>query len=392
MILKSTNVGLLFCQIAFAIVTFAQNPVKETPQGDQKGIPFESNTWAIKDADARTMTYLGQPSLYLYRGWAEATGVDFQDGTIECDVAFHGHGSFAGLLFRSQSEQGDLNSELIYLRPHHSRLSDAVQYAPLFTGQDSWQLYNGPGYTANAEIPLNRWVHLRLEVDGQAASLFVDGSVTPSLVVASLRGPAARGRVGLWGRLGGATFSNFKVTPRLAKILESFPPSQPALSGTIIHWRLSPVFETKTWDSTNLLAIKDAPSSSWERVTSEPGGLLNISRYRKRISPLQPNPTRNQKDTVYVKAMLRSPNQRSVPLLFGYSDSVSVFLNGKLLFTGSSKFLSRDPSFLGIIGLHDSLQLDLKAGVNELVFAVTERDSGWGLMARFPDFEGFEIE
>jgi hypothetical protein len=40
----------------------------------------------------------------------------------------------------------------------------------------------------------------------------------------------------------------------------------------------------------------------------------------------------------------------------------------------------------------DVLHLDLTAGANELVFAVTERFGGWGLAARLLDTEGVVVE
>src|SRR5262249_13054778 len=83
--------------------------------------------------------------------------------------------------------------ELIYLRPHLSRRRDALQYTPIYNGSEAWQLYSGPGYTAQAELPLNRWLHVKLVVSGYAARLFVDGAPNPQLTVTSLRRPWARG-------------------------------------------------------------------------------------------------------------------------------------------------------------------------------------------------------
>lgn len=49
-----------------------------------------------------------------------------------------------------------------------------------------------------------------------------------------------------------------------------------------------------------------------------------------------------------------------VRLSFGYSDDVTVFLNGRPLFGGASEFLVRDGSYLGTLTLGpDTLFLDL---------------------------------
>jgi len=69
-------------------------------------------------------------------------------------------------------------------------------------------------------------------------------------------------------------------------------------------------------------------------------------------------------------------------LQFGYSDLVTLFLNGKQMFLGSSAYQGRDRSFLGIIGYNDAVYLPLKKGDNELLMMILESFGGWGLMAK----------
>ena len=48
-------------------------------------------------------------------------------------------------------------------------------------------------------------------------------------------------------------------------------------------------------------------------------------------------------------------------LYIGYSDDVSVFLNGRILFRGRSSQNFRDPDFLGIVNIEDdAVYLPLK--------------------------------
>ena len=69
----------------------------------------------------------------------------------------------------------------------------------------------------------------------------------------------------------------------------------------------------------------------------------------------------------------------------GYSDEISVFLNGRLLFIADDSYHFNQPRLQGLIGLHQAaLYLPLQQGDNELVLAVTDRFGGWGLMARVP--------
>jgi hypothetical protein len=73
-------------------------------------------------------------------------------------------------------------------------------------------------------------------------------------------------------------------------------------------------------------------------------------------------------------------------LSIGYSDEVSVFLNGKILYRGRAAQGFREPGFLGIISPEDdAVYLPLKKGSNELMLAVSEIGGGWGFICRLTD-------
>jgi hypothetical protein len=68
-------------------------------------------------------------------------------------------------------------------------------------------------------------------------------------------------------------------------------------------------------------------------------------------------------------------------------------LNGHILFTGNRTWLSRDPNFLGIVGVdNDAVYLDLKKGENELLLAVTETFGGWGFICKLGDMDGITLK
>ena len=70
-------------------------------------------------------------------------------------------------------------------------------------------------------------------------------------------------------------------------------------------------------------------------------------------------------------------------LEIGYSDDVSIFLNGQILYGGRSALSFRDPGFLGIVNTeNDAVYLPLKKGNNELLLAVSELSGGWGFICR----------
>ena len=338
-------------------------------------IPFDAARWTLVGHGATSMVYLERPSLFIDNGVALLRDSSFGDGTIEFDVALHGHASFAGVAFRARSED---DYELIYLRPHLSRRPDALQYTPIYNGGEAWQLYSGPGYTAEAELPLNRWVHVKLVVSGYAARLFVDGAANPQLTVTSLRRPWTRGMIGLWSFLGGANFSNVIVSPADTTAPAARPADPPPAPHTLTTWELSPAFET-TQVKDDVLPDHAAQNAfAWTSVTAENSGLVNIAQYRKR--------TRSSESSlalVFARSVITASRAQQMKLVFAYSDRVHIFVNGRLLFAGDSAFQARDPGFLGVASLGpDAIYVDLRPGANEIVLAVSEKFGGWGFAAR----------
>jgi hypothetical protein len=331
---------------------------------------------AITLAQSLAMPYLGRPSVFIDNGVDLARDSSFADGTIEFDVALHGHAAFAGIAFRARSAA---DYELIYLRPHLSRQPDAIQYTPVFHDSPAWQLYTGSGFTAAAELPLNRWVHVKIVVLGYQARVYVDGAQDPQLT-ATLRRPWAKGMAGFWASLGGANFSNLTLKP-----VDAPAPAAPiepvADRRTLIAWDLSPAFETATQRDDELPSAMSGPGFGWTPITAEPSGLVNIAQYRASVRGAHPAPA--SRDLVYARTVITAIHAQRMKLDFAYSDAVHVFVNGRLLFGGESAFNSRYPNFLGIASLgHDALYVDLIPGRNEIVLAVSDTFGGWGFAAR----------
>jgi hypothetical protein len=342
-----------------------------------QAVPFTPAGWILLDPEARPMPYLGQPSLFIDNGFALLRDSSFGDGTIEFDIAMHGHTSYAGVVFRAAS--GD-DCELVYLRPHLSREPDAVQYTPVYNGFFAWQLYNGKGYTAAAELPVNRWVHVKLVVSGYSARLFVDGAREPQLTATSLKRAWARGMVGLWGGFGGANFANFVVTPA-DTTAPPRPAENPPAPQVLTAWELSPAWETATKRPDVLPERTATASRDWVAVTAENSGLVNIAQYRH--GARTKTSAADSRDLVFARTVVTSSRAQRMKLVFAYSDAVHLFVNGRLLFEGDSAFARRDPSFLGIASLGpDAVYVDLHPGANEIVLGISEKFGGWGFAAR----------
>jgi hypothetical protein len=342
---------------------------------------------ALVGAQAVPMPYLGRPSVSIDEGVDLVRDSSFADGTIEFDVALHSFASFAGIAFRAASTS---DYELIYLRPHRSRHPDAVQYAPVYNNSTAWQLYSGDGYTAAAELPVDRWVHVKVVVSGYSARLFVDGAAEPQLTVTSLKRPWARGKVGFWGSLGGGNFSNL-VVKSADTAAPPAPPTEPAPDRrTLLTWELSPAFETASQPADVLPAHGAVAASAWTAVKAESTGLVNIARDRASVRTAASRP--DSLNLVYARSTVSATRPQRMKLSFAYSDAVHVFVNGRLVFAGDSAFGSRDPSFLGIASVgHDAVYVDLQTGTNEIVLAVADQFGGWGFAAKLepvtPEYE-----
>ena len=128
--------------------------------------------------------------------------------------------------------------------------------------------------------------------------------------------------------------------------------------------------DSPQWDLQGSTRYRESPHP---RVTFQ-------SDFSKRLDP-QPG-TR----VVYARTTIEADGDQVRKLNLGYSDEVSVFLNGKILFRGRSAQSFRDPDFLGIVSPeNDAVYLPLHKGANELVLAVSELGGGWGFICRLSD-------
>ncbi|MEU6918427.1 hypothetical protein [Streptomyces olindensis] len=144
-----------------------------------------------------------------FMAWQE---LDFGDGTIDVDVAgvlapdapFYARG-FIGVAFRIGTDP-EMSFESIYLRPTNSRAEDQVRRNHSI---QYWAYPDHPfgrlrqespeKYESYVDIEPDAWTHMRIEVRGAQAKLFVNHADQPSLVVNDLKlGDRQRGGIGLW--------------------------------------------------------------------------------------------------------------------------------------------------------------------------------------------------
>jgi hypothetical protein len=337
--------------------------------------------------DAQATEFLGRPCLQLDGGAATLKGFIMRDGVIDVDVATPARRGFFGMRVR-MSDDGAVAEE-VYLRQHKSGQPDAMQYTPILGTGRNWQLFNGTGFTGAVEIPQNVWFHIRLEIAGAQGRLYIGEAGEPALVIHDLKTGVQQGQVALVVLTGATCFSNFTVRVTSDAPFVRHLPDTPA--GTLTRWGLSPSYDALARDLERPLAPSESAMIPWQPVEAEPPGIVTIGRYREspqlRVSfqgdfskRLEPQPGMK---VVYARTTIEAERDETRRLLIGYSDDVSVFLNGRILYRGRSAQGFRDPAFLGIVNPeNDAVYLPLKRGRNELMLAVSELGGGWGFICR----------
>jgi hypothetical protein len=353
--------------------------------------PPDSPRWEL-EGQAKATEYQGRQCLSLNGAAAVVKDLEMRDGVIDVDVATPASRGFFGIQFRIADNGA--NGEWVYLRQHKSGLPDAMQYTPVLNTGANWQIYNGPGFTGAVDIPKDVWFHLRLEVTGAQAKLFVKDMDKPALVMNDLKSGVQKGQIALYVLTGDTYFSNFEVRTTPDAPWERHLPPMPA--GTLTKWSISPAYDALARNPERPLSAAEAGAIQWQDVEAEAPGFVVLYRYRqaphlqvtfatdfsKRLDP-QPGTK-----LIYAKTNIDSDRDQVKKLYLGYSDDVSVFLNGQILFRGRSAQNFRDPGFLGIMNPeNDAVYLPLKKGRNELMLAVSELGGGWGFIGRLVEME-----
>jgi hypothetical protein len=100
-----------------------------------------------------------------------------------------------------------------------------------------------------------------------------------------------------------------------------------------------------------------------------------------------------QRSMILAKQIIRADAARRVLAGIGYSDDVTVFLNGEPIYMGQNGWDSRTPQLASFVDAKwESVFLPLKAGDNELVLAVADDQRfGWGFAVRLADRTGLQV-
>src|SRR5260370_170707 len=223
---------------------------------EPESFPADSPRWQL-GPKAKVTNYLGRHCLALEDEKATLKDFEITDGVIDVDMAGTETRGFYNISFRTQAN-GD--GELVYLRAHKTGLDDAQQYTPMFNGVGPWQIYNGHGFTAAVDIPREVWFHVRLEIIGAQAKLYVSNMTVPSLVVNDLKSGMRKGGVGFYG----VHISNVEIRRMPPAVWERQETAMPA--ATITKWSLSPSRDALERDPKRPLSHSQPASMNLQKV------------------------------------------------------------------------------------------------------------------------------
>ncbi len=155
-------------------------------------------------------------------GVAWLQGAEFSNGTVEVDIRGKDilQQSFVGIAFHGVDSK---TFDAVYFRPFNFHSTDsvrrihAVQYVshPNFTWKKLRDNNNGQYEKAVLSPPnANDWFHAKIVIDYPQVTVFVNGSLEPSLTVDQLS-DRKKGKIGFWvGDDSDGDFANLQITKK----------------------------------------------------------------------------------------------------------------------------------------------------------------------------------
>ncbi|MBP9597302.1 MAG: hypothetical protein KBE24_11075 [Fusobacteriaceae bacterium] len=195
-----------------AVITKLNNEEVLKVERDLDALPFDQNNMS-KTVDEPTFVKL--------------SGYNIKDGIVEVKVlsrllmdAPDFARGFIGIAFRINEDNSSYES--IYLRPTNSRCDDqlrrnhTVQYYSYPNHKFDFLRNNSMGeYETYADIGLNEWITMRIEIQDKEAKLFLNDYIYPSFIVSEMKGNLESGSIGFWVEIGTeGYFKDLKITKK----------------------------------------------------------------------------------------------------------------------------------------------------------------------------------
>lgn len=182
-----------------------------------------TNDIELINTKAEVATYRGRKAVHLIdlpgqakdsvaggNTLAVLTGTDFENGTIDVDVAgapragaVEAARGFIGIAFRVQSDLK--NFDCFYVRPTNGRAEDQLRrnHSTQYIAEPEypWERLRSeaPGlFESYVDLEPGAWTHLKVEVTGTKARLYVNRAEQPTLIVSDMKHSENHGKIALW--------------------------------------------------------------------------------------------------------------------------------------------------------------------------------------------------
>lgn len=327
--------------------------------------------WEFQPNTVEFLTYKGVPAMKILGKEDQAVvlkDLDFTDGTIEYDME-PTDPRFTAMYFRRSSQQ---ETECFYFRTSRagkSNASDAVQYAPFLKGVNLWDML--PEYQSNASFERDKWNHVKLVISGKQMLVYVNNKT--ALQIPRLEADSQHGKIAFDG---GVIISGLVVKSGQTERLSPVPG---------IDLTDNDVRYLRKWEIGKVSKPGAAKDSIWGTIIAERAGLVNLTRLFGESK---------EKRFIWLKTTIHSATAQTRQLSLGFSDEVTVLINGRDLYVDKNTYgspISKTPD--GRCSLENSaFNVPLKAGDNELLIGLSNDFYGWGIIARFDKVDGLDIE
>jgi hypothetical protein len=211
--MKISKFSLLICGLLGSIHLYSQ------------AIKFDKNKLEAVNVSMSIENFMGKEVVKVIKDstvrevdeptFIRIKAVDFKNGTIEVKVlsrllknAPDFARGFIGIAFRIN--ETNTKYESIYIRPINARVDDQVRrnhsiqyYAYPDYKFDRLRKESPERYESYADMEMNKWITMRIEVKDTQTKLFINDNQQPSLMVNDLKhGANASGAIGLWVDIG----------------------------------------------------------------------------------------------------------------------------------------------------------------------------------------------
>lgn len=220
---------IFFCCFVLAISTSQSQSAKQTyPLQDTANLKALNVAMQAETFNGKKCVKISDldPAMERELRIVKLPDTSFHNGTIEVELAgepmknsFETARGFVGIAFRMDGS--DTKYECIYLRPTNGRAEDQVRrnHSVQYISYPNYPWHKlreefPKKYETYVDLEPGKWTKMKIEVNENAAKLFVHGASQPTLIVSDLKhGENVRGCIGLWiGPGTDARFRNLVVT------------------------------------------------------------------------------------------------------------------------------------------------------------------------------------